>query len=488
MSNLFTRIKHKELLIFFSCYLVFWFLISFGINIHPDSLDHWGWSQHLAFSYANHPPMIAYWMKFFSLIIQNKILAIKIGAVISSAFVLASAYLAAREFISRQAAFLYLLLLHSTFYYSLFSQFFTIEQPYNFFWFLCLFSLGKYLNTKQNKWLLLLGLFGALGASSKYIIVLFCIIFCCWLLWEKRYRFLLLNKSFWLAILIAILVFSPIIFWNYQREWIGFKFILEKGIKEKFIWTNLLKLQLSHLIFYSIFLTLPAWYYFFRGKFNELFPKATARFLILHTLIPIVFFSYSSFKGKLADPNWLNGAYISLYLLLAYCWQNSKFKYFIVGLANLLMVGVVVFILLFHQYQFDFVGSNLSKRLNENNGWDTIAQQTETHLQHKNLALPAYIITKHYSTGAAISFYLSNEPDYYVTQRAERELVSFETITNSRALVFIRSEVLIDINKIRKIFPQEWSYVGEVEARQKGKVLRKFQLWYKQPKSQLSQK
>ena len=44
-------------------------------------------------------------------------------------------------------------------------------------------------------WLLLLGLFIGMGAMSKYIIVLFCIILFFWLLWDKKHRPLLWHFS-----------------------------------------------------------------------------------------------------------------------------------------------------------------------------------------------------------------------------------------------------------------------------------------------------
>ena len=153
---MFSKFKHTHwLIVFFVSYFSIWFVVSLFNNIHPDSLDHWGWSQHLALGYISNPPMIVYWMKVMSFFVSNEILAIKLGGVLSSMLVLFSAYLAAREFISKQAALVYLLILHSTFYYSLFSQFWTIEQPYNFFWFLSLWTVGKYFNTQNKKWLLL---------------------------------------------------------------------------------------------------------------------------------------------------------------------------------------------------------------------------------------------------------------------------------------------------------------------------------------------
>ena len=325
---MFSKFKHTHwLILFFVSYFSIWFVVSLFNNIHPDSLDHWGWSQHLALGYISNPPMIVYWMKVMSFFVSNEILAIKLGGVLSSMLVLFSAYLAAREFISKQAALIYLLILHSTFYYSLFSQFWTIEQPYNFFWFLSLWTVGKYFNTQNKKWLLLLGLFIGMGAMSKYIIVLFCIILFFWLLWDKKHRPLLWSPYLWVSGIIAIFSFGTVLYWNLQRDWVSFRFVLDKGFEQKWNWSNLLQLQLSHLLFYSLFLSLPVWYFLLSRRFKNLFETSKFRFLFIHSFVPILFFSYSSLQGKLADPNWLSGSYIALYIFLAayfYHWKQRN--------------------------------------------------------------------------------------------------------------------------------------------------------------------
>ena len=118
--------------------------------------------------------------------------------------------------------------------------------------------------------------------------------------------------------------------------------------------------------------------------------------------------------------------------------------------------------------------------MNETNGWQIISKKTQKLFKENNKILPQYIITKHYSSGAAISLYLPTHPKYYTTQREKRRLVSKEKITQSRALVFIRDYALDDVGKIKKIFPQKWEYLGDIEAVITGKKIRKFQVWLKQ--------
>lgn len=478
-----TRQK-KFLFSFFSLFFFFWLLVSFGTNIHPDVLDHWGWSQKLAFGYANNSPMISYLMRATSYFISNDIWAIRIGGIGSTLLILIAAYWAARAFLNHQESNFYLLILGANFYFSLLTQFWTIEQPYVFFWFLLLGAWARYINSKKVKWLFASSVFFALGILSKYIIGLFAIIIFFWLLCDKEHRPLLKNPYLYLAALVGIIILLPHLYWNYQRDWITLKFVFYKGIDEQTSWNNLWQVQLSHLFFYSIFFSLPAWLVFFFHKKFSFFNKSKFLLIALHSTIPIIFFSYSSFTGKIADPNWMAAAYISLFLLLAkyfsYLWQANKKKliFFCYCISYSTVVFLTIFSLLFWHYQFSFIPNTLATRMNEVNGWPQTAKKIETLFAQKNIPLPHYLITKHYQTGGALAFYLKIK--YYVTQKEKRELVSKKTITKNKAMIIIRSYAPEDVQKIQKIFPQKWTYLGDVDAIFQKKKLRTFQVWYKE--------
>ena len=478
--------QRKFLFSFFSAYFFIWLAVSLGVGIHPDVLDHWGWSQKLAFGYANNPPMIAYLMRAFSLFIDDNIWSIRLGGVSNTLAIFVAAYWAAKGFLTTREANFYLLILAANIYYSLLTQFWTIEQPYIFFLFLTFGSFGRYIRNKKNKWIFATSIFFALGVLSKYIIGLFFITVVIWLIFDKEHRKLLINPYLYLAIFVGILILLPHFYWNYQRDWITIKFVVNKGINQELSWNNLWKIQFSHLFFYSIFFSLPAWLVIFFHKKFSFFNKSTFSFIALHSIIPIIVFSYSSFRGKIADPNWMAASYISLFLLLAkyfcFLWQKNKKNLvcFYYGCSYLITILITVFSLFFWYYQFSFVPPVLAKRLNEGNGWQQTADGIKILFEKKNIPLPPYIITKHYQTGAALAFYLLKKNKYYVSQRELRELVRKETISKNQAIIAIRSYALDDIEKIQKIFPQKWTYLGVVDAIFRGKNLRTFYIWYKQ--------
>ena len=309
--------QEKFYFFFFAVYFFFWLFVSFGIHPHPDVLDHWGWSRKLQWGYLTNPPMISYWMRFLDLFIPHREWTIQLGGIISSTAVLVAAYWAAKGFLNTKETKFYLLILAGGFYYSLMTQFWTIEQPYNFFWFLALGSWGRYLTEKNILWLYGCSIFFALGILSKYIIVLFAITTFLFLFFDKKEWKIFTNLHFYLAILLGLLILFPHLYWNYQRDFASFKFLLTKGFEENISWKNLWQVQLGHLAFFSFFFSLPAWFALLKKKKQLSFSNEKYSFLFIHSIIPILFFSYSSMTGRTADPNWMAGGYITVFIVLA---------------------------------------------------------------------------------------------------------------------------------------------------------------------------
>ena len=484
-----TKLKTISLFpLFIIVYFFFWLLISLLGNIHPDSMDHWGWSKNLQWVYYEHPPMIAFLMKLTRVFISYNDFLVKLGGVVTASIVLTTAYITGRQFLNKTESFLYVIILHSSLYYSLYlSQFWFVDQAYNFFLLLCFFSIGKYFATKKKKWIILLGVFGGLGLFSKYIIVCFFISFVLWLICSDRHRSMLKKYYLWVSVIIGIIIISPIIYTDYNNNWNAISFIFNKGLKNSWSLQNIILFQIGHILAFSFFLSIPAWYFLIKKKFHSLLENNQTKFFFFQIIIPLLLFSYSSMRGRIADPNWINGVYIALYIFLAryfyICIAKKKKKYpiFLIVLSHIVIIGVTSFILLFQNYQFSFVNNTFASRLNESVGWKQITSKIKPLLSQKGETVPNYIISKHYSTGAAISFYLPNHPLYYTTQRPERKIVSISKVKFSRALVLIRTTVPEDLEKIQKIFPQKWEYMGNIEAVIRNRVIHSFQVWIKLP-------
>ena len=86
-----------------------------------------------------------------------------------------------------------------------------------FFWTLQFFSLIRYVQSRENKWLYLFGAAAGLGMMSKYSSA-FCILSLLAGLLITRERRIFLNKHFYGAALLALIIFLPNLLWQYNHR------------------------------------------------------------------------------------------------------------------------------------------------------------------------------------------------------------------------------------------------------------------------------
>jgi len=86
-----------------------------------------------------------------------------------------------------------------------------------FFWTLIGYSIIRYIQTNQDKWIYVFGISVGLGMMSKYSIAFITISILAGLLFTKH-RTIFTNKHFYYASLIALLIFLPNILWQYNHR------------------------------------------------------------------------------------------------------------------------------------------------------------------------------------------------------------------------------------------------------------------------------
>src|SRR5262249_14827781 len=80
----------------------------------------------------------------------------------------------------------------------------------------------------DQRWWLLAGVFGRLGLLSQYIVILLAPAIVAFAI-VPSWRMKQLSSPYpWLAVLIALIIFSPVIYWNATHDWISFRFQLNR--------------------------------------------------------------------------------------------------------------------------------------------------------------------------------------------------------------------------------------------------------------------
>ncbi len=86
-----------------------------------------------------------------------------------------------------------------------------------FFWTLIAFSIIRFIQTQRNKWLYWFGVAVGLGMMSKYSVAFYTASILAGILLTKH-RKIFVNKHFYYASLIALLIFLPNIIWQYNHR------------------------------------------------------------------------------------------------------------------------------------------------------------------------------------------------------------------------------------------------------------------------------
>ncbi|MFA6170377.1 MAG: glycosyltransferase family 39 protein [Candidatus Margulisiibacteriota bacterium] len=180
-----------------------------------DEAYYWLWAQHPAFSYVDHPPMVAYVNLILSTLFGNSELVVRLGALTIVALVTYLIYLIAKELFDRRTA------LWSALLFNLVPTFFgggmfLVPQMLVFlFWSLSFYLLVKLIKTGDGKYWYLLGLSVGLGLLSDYVMALFVIATFFYLIIDKSQRFWFKKKEPYLGLCLSLGLFLPVLVWNF---------------------------------------------------------------------------------------------------------------------------------------------------------------------------------------------------------------------------------------------------------------------------------
>lgn len=194
-------------------FLIAWLLINLLqarlTGLHADEAYYWVYSRFLAWGYFDHPPMVALFIKAGYSLFKNT-LGLRLVTVTSYTLSIYFLWLMVKPYADNIKVFI--LLFSSVLIFHVYGVITTPDSPLFFFSILFLYVYQQYIKTDHWKWGLLLGILAAATLLSKYhgILMLFFILISNFSLFKRA--------SFWVAILIALALFSPHIYWQYIND------------------------------------------------------------------------------------------------------------------------------------------------------------------------------------------------------------------------------------------------------------------------------
>ena len=487
-------------------------LLAASVPLLPQEAYYWTWSLHPDWSYFDHPPLATYGIWLTTHVFGQNGFGIKAAAVLwALGWNLLWARIVLDLYGDRRLAFWSLAALNLTLMYEAYAVGPTPDTPLVFAWVAALWcvwragaptppvgggtpggagELGaarRFLagESGDGRWWFAAGACIGVSLLGKYSGVLLLAIVFLYLLTSARLRPWLAKPQPWLAALLALALFAPVIWWNAQHDWVSFTFQSSRrvgemsGFKPRYF-LMLVGTQFALLTPYVFVLAIGA---LVRGARQTVGPAAfddRDRLLLLSAAVPIAIFTLISFRS-IVKINWLLPAWWSIVILgvrhvLA---LQDGVRRLVRGLASsaaiLVAAGAVVAV----------PNLPIAGDLNTWSGWRDAARHVEavqSALSREGRS--SFVFSPNYKISSLMRFYLPGHPRTYAQDIVGERALQYDYFPRPSDLkgesgvlvVSDQDQGDIDMARVRTFFASV-ELVDTIEARAFGKVTRRIEIY-----------
>lgn len=414
-----------------------YYILNGPIDLGPDEAHYWEWSRRLGLSYYSKGPMIAYLIYLGTSIFGDTAFGIRITAVVFSALSSLVIYQLGKRLYNDRIGLFSALLIQVIPLFSVYGIVFTIDSPFIFFWILSLYLFWEAFSnsrcfphpaglmsedqranerctgSKSHEMLYwcLLGLSIGLGLLTKYTMAFFYPSAFLFLFLSRERRNFLLTGGPYVAVIISLIVFSPVIIWNASYDWVTLRHTagqahIAEGIRISI--KSLLEFFGSQLGVIT-----PLLFILMAVSIWKLRRERKGDFLFWFSTPVFVFFLIKSIQAKV-QANWALPCYITgvtafSAFYLGKFHQEGKGKKILVAAAVLLSLIVTSAA---HYPSIFGLPADLdpSSRLN---GWKDLGAVVSGVYEEMSQTHPVFIFSDKYQVSSELAFYVKGHPTTY---------------------------------------------------------------------------
>jgi 4-amino-4-deoxy-L-arabinose transferase-like glycosyltransferase len=385
-----------------------------ALELRTDEAYYWTWSKESVLSFLDHPPMIAWFIRFGTAIFGDTNLGVRFAGIVAMlGMQLLLADLVRRVTHDVRVIVLAVLMPEAALYYGLLMAKVAPDVAMIPFAVAMVWALVRLHESNDQRWWLAAGVFAGLALLSKFTAVMLIPAVVAFMLvpdWRRRW---LTSPYPWLAALIAVALFLPVLIWNGEHNWASFRFQLVRatathefsfrtigdffGLQFGLVGFILLPVVLSGVAF-------TAWRGYRRGD-------AVAILLSTCVIVPFCYFFWKSLTIRIGDtwpmfiwPVGFAAAAINIAMLPAEGWPASMIKSTNRWAVAAIGCGTAFVVLVFLYYTV--MPWNLLGRIDpigKEAGYQQIAERAQAELQETGAS---WIATTDYRTCAMLRWYL----------------------------------------------------------------------------------
>lgn len=439
-------------------------VFAWTLELGNDEVYYWTYALYPALSHFDHPPMVGFVIQAFTFDLYfDSEFFIRLGAVILGGANTWMIYLIGKVVKDKLTGLFAAMLYNASVYCFVIAGIFILpDTPQLFFWLLSLFMIIVALPDKETtkasrNILFYAGIPLGLAMLSKYTSVF---------LWMGVGLYIIFFNRKWLktvelymSVLISLVIFSPVILWNIENNFISFSFqsarvgIFGAGLRPDYFATEFFG-QVFYNNPFNFVLIIMALVALKTKKFS--LPDDYTRILLL-TSLPLIFVFLFTALFNRTLPHWTGPAYLSL-IIIAAAWLSEKamkpekailFPFYIRISMGFLLVGLTIGLFQIKWGIFETPKSDNPKELGKNDltldmfGWRQFAYKFHEFADHdffsKRMAVTAPILSHRWFPAAHL--------DYYVARPRGMNLLAIGDLERIHKYAWInreRPELLLD--------------------------------------------
>lgn len=386
------------------------------VELIPDEMYYWMYAQNLALSYLDHPPLVAWLVAGGIWLFGDTPFGVRALLIPLSLLGAWYFYRYGASIGGRTTGLLCVLAFAVLPFFAVSGILMTPDAPMIVAWAAALYYFKRALIDDEARAFVGLGVAMGLGLLAKYTIALLALAALVFMLVDRRAGRWFFRPQPYLAALLASLIFSPVLIWNWQNEWASFVFQGTRRLVENPDFS-------SHLVIvYALLLLSPvvalAGFLVFGRIRRTLEPEARKRrFMLVMTAVPLAVFAlygaFSVIKFHWTLPPWIALLPMIMATLAWPIWPERKpINRLHAGLIRAWPPSVVLLViaygLLLHYLTLGLPGTRPTDFGSGYLGWPELAQELagiEQELAERTGREPILAATSKWGDAAALAFH-----------------------------------------------------------------------------------
>lgn len=390
-------------------------LVYLGLaQLIPDEAYYWQYTQHMDLSFFDHPPMVAWLIWLGTTIAGQNELGVRIGAFICGLIAMGYLYAFARNLYDKSTGMRAIMLLSILPFGFASGLVMTPDAPLIATWAATLYYMERALVAGRNIAWLGMGVAFGLGLLSKYTLGLLSIAALAFVILDPAARRWMRRPQPYLSAILALLLFSPVIIWNYENNWVSFLFQTERlgGGGHTF--------SVHYLLLYIAIILTPVGLYaalhalrYICSKNNN-YDKCERRrnlFVLIFTGIPLVIFlGISTFDTPRF--HWTSPVWLAILPTIAWMMGQSRTLYTISSRLRAIWQPTIIVSLLAYTFVLHYVVLGIPgipyQFLTEHYFWKEATLEIEKiaeEMRSQTGQVPIVVGMSKWSIASALSFY-----------------------------------------------------------------------------------